>query len=83
LPIWQVVSDWPKPSRMRMPQARSTCSMTSGLSGSPAPTSSRSGGCQAARSSLIIMRQTVGGAHSEVTPQRTMVSRQARAEKRS
>ena len=66
-----------------MPQARSTCSMTSGLSGSPAPTSSRSGSFQAARSSWIIMRQTVGGAHSEVTPQRWITSNAAFALKRS
>jgi hypothetical protein len=32
---------------------------------------------------LIIIRHTVGGAHSEVTPQRQITSRQARAEKRS
>src|SRR6266702_6934372 len=35
LPICAVVSVWPKPSRMVNPHAALTCSMTSGLSGSP------------------------------------------------
>ena len=44
LPTSAVVSVWPKPSRMVMPQALRTCSITSGLSGSPAATHSRSAG---------------------------------------
>ena len=43
LATWTAVSVWPKPSRMVTPQARRTCSMTSGLSGSPAATTSRGG----------------------------------------
>ena len=44
-----------------------TCSMTSGLSGSPAPTISRSEPGPPERSALISIRQTVGGAQSDVT----------------
>ena len=42
LPTTQVVSVWPKPSRMVRPQAFSTWLMTSGLRGSPAPMTPRS-----------------------------------------
>ena len=52
----------PKPSRIVMPQAPRTFSMTSGLSGSPALTSSRSFTLYAPRSSSKSIRQTVGGA---------------------
>ena len=48
--------------------------MTSGLSGSPALTSSRIGTFQADRSCCTSIRQTVGGAHSVVAPHRTSVS---------
>jgi hypothetical protein len=47
-----------------------TRSMISGLSGSPAPTTSLRATFHAARSSWISMRQTVGGAQNVVTPQR-------------
>ena len=53
-----------------MPQALRTCSMTSGLSGSPAATHSRSAEMSAAdRSAWISIRHTVGGAQNVVTPQ--------------
>ena len=42
LPINAVVSVCPNPSRMVSPQRFWTCAMTSGFSGSPAPTASRS-----------------------------------------
>ena len=42
LPTSAVVSVWPNPSRMVMPQAARTRSMISGFSGSPAEISSRS-----------------------------------------
>src|SRR3954462_2448687 len=49
--------------------------MTSGFSGSPAPTTSRSEGTGcAARSSCTSIRHTVGGAQNVVTPQRAIVS---------
>ncbi len=83
LPTWQVVSVWPKPSRMVSPQAAFTWSITSGLSGSPAASNSRSFTGQAFRSTWISMRQTVGGAHSEETPQRTSTSSSAGALKRA
>ncbi len=66
-----------------MPHAARTRSITSGLSGSPAPISSRSTGFQAAKSSWISRRQTVGGAHSVVTPARHSTSSTARASKRA
>src|ERR1700722_10939419 len=65
-----------------MPQADLTRSITSGLSGSPAPISSLTATFQADRSSWISMRHTVGGAQNVVTPQRAMVSRSPRALKR-
>ena len=58
--------------------------MTSGFSGSPAPTHSRSVRTSAlARSACTSIRQTVGGAHSEVTPQAGMASSSTAAENRS
>jgi hypothetical protein len=83
LPICAVVSVWPKPSRMVMPQAFLTMSITSGLSGSPAPTSSRSDVLYLPRSCCISMRHTVGGAHSEVTPFFTSTSSALGALKRA
>ena len=82
LPICAVVSVWPKPSRMVMPQAFFTWSITSGLSGSPAPMSSRSLVFTDARSCWISMRHTVGGAHMVVTSYFTSTSSRALALKR-
>src|SRR5579864_7873404 len=48
--------------------------MISGLSGSPAPTISRSFTAYDASGSCTSMRQTVGGAHSVVTLKRTSTS---------
>ena len=56
--------------------------MISGLSGSPAPTTSFSATFQDFRSSWISIRHTVGGAQNVVTPQRAMVSSSAFALKR-
>src|SRR5579872_916711 len=65
-------------------QARRTCSITSGLSGSPAPTHSRSVlTSAAARSDCTSIRQTVGGAQSEVTPQAGIASNRTCGENRS
>src|SRR3984885_10632971 len=65
-------------------QARRTCSITSGFSGSPAPTHSRSVlTSAAARSACTSIRQTVGGAQSEVTPQAGSASNRAWGENRS
>ena len=51
-----------------MPQALRTCSITSGLSGSPAATHSRSVPTSAAaRSACSSIRHTVGGAQNVVT----------------
>nr|BFE68812.1 hypothetical protein GCM10020092_021130 [Actinoplanes digitatis] len=74
LAIWTVVSVWPKPSRIVTPQAFCTCSITSGFSGSPAPTTSRGGFVHAVRSDWISMRHTVGGAQKLVTPQRCIAA---------
>ena len=62
-----VISVCPKPSRMVTPQPRRTCSITSGFSGSPAPTASRGGVASRVRSAWISIRQTVGGAQNVVT----------------
>src|SRR5215467_13907931 len=67
---------------MVSPQAVRTCSMTSGLRGSPALASSRSFTCQFARFSVINMRHTVGGAQNVVTPQPVSASSKPRALKR-
>src|SRR3981189_3476015 len=48
--------------------------MTSGLSGSPAPQTSRSETLKVASLSGMSTRHTVGGAHSVVTPQRATVA---------
>ena len=53
-----------------MPQALRTCSITSGFSGSPAATHSRTVlTSAAARSAWMSIRHTVGGAQNVVTPQ--------------
>jgi hypothetical protein len=56
--------------------------MTSGLSGSPALTSSRSESGRRARSAWMSIRQTVGGAQSVLTPHRATTSSSASAENR-
>src|SRR5712672_3656139 len=56
--------------------------MTSGLSGSPAPQTSRSETLKVASFSWMNSRHTVGGAHSVVTPQRPTVASNALASKR-
>lgn len=72
LETWTAVSVCPKPSRMVTPQARRTCSMTSGFSGSPAATASRGGVRSCVRSAWMSIRQTVGGAQKVVTPARSI-----------
>src|SRR5947208_17029601 len=67
---------------MVRPQALLTCSITSGLSGSPAPHTSRNDTLKVESFSWMNSRHTVGGAHSVVTPQRTMVASNALASKR-
>src|SRR5215470_15001228 len=64
------------------PQAACTWSITSGLSGSPAPQTSRKLILKSERFSWMNNRHTVGGAHSVVTPQRTMVASKPLASKR-
>jgi hypothetical protein len=66
-----------------MPQWRRTCSITSGLSGSPAASASRSGTFQRPRSSWISILQTVGGAQNVLTSQRTIWSSSAGASNRA
>src|ERR1700720_3440038 len=56
--------------------------MTSGLSGSPAPQTSRKETLKGASFSWINSRHTVGGAHSVVTPQRATVASNPLASKR-
>src|SRR6516162_1051994 len=56
--------------------------MTSGLSGSPAPQASRKSTLKSDNRSWMNSRQTVGGAHSVVTPQRAIVASKALASKR-
>jgi hypothetical protein len=53
---------------MVIPQALRTCSITSGLSGSPAEMHSRIATLTADRSAWMSIRQTVGGAQKVVTP---------------
>src|SRR5690242_588445 len=67
---------------MVSPQAARTWSMTSGLSGSPAPQTSRKLTLKSESRSWMNSRQTVGGAHSVVTPQRPIVASKALASKR-
>src|ERR1700688_1584172 len=63
-------------------QAARTWSITSGLSGSPAPQTSRKETLKVASFSWMNSRHTVGGAHSVVTPQRPMVAQSPLASKR-
>src|SRR5689334_21015959 len=56
--------------------------MTSGLSGSPAPTTFRGGVRSLRRSAWISMRHTVGGAQKLVTPHRSIWAISASASKR-
>src|SRR3954449_1300578 len=67
---------------MVSPHAAFTWSITSGLSGSPAPQTSRNDTLKAASFSWMKRRHTVGGAHSVVTPQRPMVASSPFASKR-
>src|SRR5947209_4982496 len=67
---------------MVSPHAARTCSITSGLSGSPALASSRSRTFQSLSRSVISMRHTVGGAQKVVTPQPVIASSSPRALKR-
>src|ERR1700755_2972888 len=67
---------------MVRPQAACTWSITSGLSGSPAPQTSRKETLKSARRSWMNSRHTVGGAHSVVTLQRPMVASSDFASKR-
>src|SRR5690349_18817631 len=67
---------------MVTPQAARTWSITSGLSGSPAPQTSRKLTLKEARFSWMKRRHTVGGAQSVVTPQRPMVASRFFASKR-
>ena len=82
LPICRVVSVWPKPSRMETPHSRSTIAMTSGLSGSPAPSALAGGTASVFRSAWMSMRHTVGGAQKLVTPTRSMTPMREAASKR-
>jgi hypothetical protein len=67
LPTIIVVSVWPYESRKARPQARRTCSMISGFTGSPAALTSRRATFHCLRSCWISIRQTVGGAQNVVT----------------
>ena len=64
----RVVSVMPKPSRIVVPHALCTWSITSALSGSPAEMVLVGGVVSCARSALMSMRHTVGGAQKLVTP---------------
>lgn len=79
---WTAVSVWPKPSRIVTPQDCRTCSMISGLSGSPAATISRGGRRSADRSAWMSIRQTVGGAQKLVTWARSISAINRAASKR-
>src|SRR5262249_53431943 len=67
---------------MVRPQAALTWSITSGLSGSPAPQTSRRETLKLASCSWMKRRHTVGGAHRVVTPQRATVASNPLASKR-
>src|ERR1700751_4874841 len=67
---------------MVRPQAARTWSITSGLSGSPAPQTSRKLTLKSANRSWMNSRHTVGGAHSVGTPQRPVDDRSCLASKR-
>src|SRR5258708_16696996 len=64
------------------PQAARTWSITSGLSGSPAPQTSRRLTLNVESFSWMNSRHTVGGAQRVVTPQRPIVASSALASKR-
>ena len=67
-----------------MPQALRTCSITSGFSGSPAATHSRSAEMSAvARSAWSSIRHTVGGAQNVVTWQLPSAASSPAAENRA
>lgn len=83
LPMARLISVCPYPSRTVTPQAALTRSMTSGLSGSPAPTASRGGVRSWVRSAWMSMRQTVGGAQKLVTPAPSISAIRRAASKRS
>ncbi len=78
-----MVSVCPKPSRIVTPQAFSTCAITSGFSGSPAPTTLVGGVAREARSDWISIRHTVGGAQKLVTPTRPITSSSDAGSKRA
>src|SRR5215468_11684426 len=67
---------------MVRPQAARTWSITSGLSGSPAPQTSRRETLKSDSFSWMNSRHTVGGAHSVVTPQWPMIDNSPFASKR-
>src|ERR1700682_5775325 len=67
---------------MVSPQAARTCSIISGLRGSPAAITSFSATFQDFKSSWISIRHTVGGAQNVVTWQRAITSSKALALKR-
>src|SRR6267154_3197260 len=67
---------------MVSPHAARTWSITSGLSGSPAPQTSRKLTLKVESFSWMNSRHTVGGAQRVVTPQRPMVASKALASKR-
>src|SRR6267378_7404089 len=67
---------------MVSPHAARTWSITSGLSGSPAPQTSRKLTLKVESFSWMNSRHTVGGAQRVVTPQRPMVASSALASKR-
>ena len=84
LPTSAVVSVWPNPSRTVIPQALRTCSITSGFSGSPAATHSRSAEVSAtARSAWMSIRHTVGGAQNVLTWQSPSAASSDEAENRA
>src|SRR5262249_60802683 len=64
------------------PEAARPWSLTSGLSGSPAPQTSRKLTWKPDSLSWMNSRHTVGGAHSVVTPQRPMIESSPFASKR-
>src|SRR5258705_13352188 len=67
---------------MVTPHAAFTKAITSGLSGSPAPQTSRNDTLKAASFSWMKSRHTVGGAHNVVTPHLPMIVSNPFASKR-
>jgi hypothetical protein len=67
---------------MVTPQASRTWAITSGFSGSPALTASRSVTCHSRRSCWINMRHTVGGAQKVLTRHSTSFASSACGSKR-